>query len=183
MPAAMESDAYLNSMIQLFYADRMELGVFERTPAEQCPTVYRSLLDHTAHMTVTVEQHHQDCVEVEVLSEALSGNKYQRKILLRLASDHRVVQFGIVRLDLNCLPVDIRSPIVSGNTPLGRILIESKILREVQLCDLWKVHCGKELAGYFSVADGAVTFGRTARILVDGQSGIELLEIVAPHCD
>ena len=152
MPAAMESDAYLNSMIQLFYADRMELGVFERTPAEQCPTVYRSLLDHTAHMTVTVEQHHQDCrgrgpVRSTVRKQVPTENPASSC----LRSSRRAIWNCPTRSELPACRHQVTH--CFGNTPLGRILIESKILREVQLCDLWKVHCGKELAGYFSVAD------------------------------
>ena len=181
MPTAIDSELQLNGLIDLFYDDRKKLGVFERQSAEQCPPVYRSLLDHTAHMTVTVEQHHRALVKVEVLSESQSAGIYQRRILLRRLTDNRVVQFGIVRLNLNCLPAALRSQVVSGSVPLGRILIESQILRVVQLCDLWKVCCGSELAEHFSVAEGTVTYGRTARILVDGLSGIELLEIVIPE--
>jgi len=132
-------------------------------------------------MTVTVEHHHGQKVDVDILAEAESGDSYRRKIVLRRSSDREAVQFGIVRLDLNCLTPEARSQVLSGQTPLGRVLIENQILTEVHLRDLWRVRCGEELARLFGVDLGTITYGRTARIHVAGKSCIELLEIVAPE--
>jgi chorismate-pyruvate lyase len=134
-------------------------------------------------MTVTIEKHHGELVDVEVLEETRVMDEYRRKILLRRKSDRRVVQFGIVRINLDTLSETIQSQIVSGEIPLGRILIDNGLMREVQLSQLWQVECGEELAGYFQFPEGCLTFGRTARILVNSLPVIELLEIVAPETE
>ena len=45
---------------------------------------------------------------------------------------------------------------------------------------LWKVAVGADLAEYFGVPVGTVTYGRTAMIDCNGEPGVELLEIVRP---
>jgi chorismate-pyruvate lyase len=171
----------LYDLIGLFYSQPERLGKFERRKASQCPLQYRKLLAHNAHMTVTVEQRHGELVDVEVLQEAQDAHEYQRKILLRKRSDQKVVQYGIVRIDLRPIDGEIRDQIQSGRTPLGRILIEHDLMREVQLSGLWRVECGEDLAEHFGVDIGCITYGRTARILVESTPMIELLEIVAPE--
>ena len=173
----------LGELVTLFHDHPDALAAFERVSADQCPEVYRELLAHSAHMTVAVEQHHGELVDVQVLQESRSGQYYQREILLRRSSDQRVVQFGIVRLDLAALPPPVSAQILSRQLPLGRILIDNAVLREVQLATLWKVTCGPLLADYFGVPDGRGTFGRTARIIVDSTPTIDLLEIVAPESE
>ncbi len=91
-----------------------------------------------------------------------------------------VVQFGIMRLDFSCVDPAVRREIESQRTPLGRILIEHNVLREVHLTRLYKVTPGEDLRRLFGMQPGEITFGRTALIHFDGEPAVELLEIVAP---
>jgi chorismate-pyruvate lyase len=171
----------LDSLVRLFYREPANLGDFAACASETMPPIYRQLLAHNAHMTVTVEQRHGCSVDVEVLDSWQKQSHYCRKILLRRQSDHRVVQFGIVRLDLDLLEEQPRKEILAKKIPLGRVLIQHNVMRQVQLVAVWRVSCGNELANYFEVAPGQVTYGRTALIYCDGEPAIELLEIVAPE--
>jgi chorismate-pyruvate lyase len=118
---------------------------------------------------------------VQVLDSRVDGDVYCRKILLRRQDDGRVVQFGIVRLRLDYLEAEVRSEIESCAVPLGRSLIEHGVLRDVQLCGLWRVRCGDELSSHFGAERGIVTYGRTAVIRCNRELAIELLEIVSPE--
>ncbi len=171
----------LETLLELFYADTSELGHFDGCSAEQCPDIYRQLLAHNAHMTVTVERRHGQQVDVQVLRDQVRDNDYQREILLRKQSDAAVVQYGIVRLKLNLISDRVREQILSRQIPLGRVLINNNVMRQVQLGALWKVTCGPALAEIFSVEEQTVTYGRTALIYLDAEPAIELLEIVAPE--
>lgn len=175
-----KSNAQLNSLVELFYTNIEQLGSFQQVVPVQCPSPYQQLLAHSSHMTVTVEQFHRQAVDVHVLQSYVSGLHYQRKILLRRHSDRRAVQFGIVRLTLGLLTQEVQAQILSEQVPLGRVLIENEVLRQVRLQSLWKVKCGDELAEAFQAQPGAVTYGRTALILLQQQPAVELLEIVAP---
>lgn len=170
----------LEALSDLFYDSLSELGDFEEVSADSLPEVERKLLAHDAHMTVTVEEHHGCPVSVDVLKTQLSNSHYARKILLRRTDTSRVVQYGIVRLSLACLTQTVRSEIEKQQTPLGRILIEHNVLREVMLVSLWKIRPGKELAELLNLSTDSTCYGRSAFIYFDGLPAVELLEIVTP---
>lgn len=133
-------------------------------------------------MTVTVEAFHHEMVRVAVHQTHLQGElpvpqRYTREITLTTMS-HGVVQYGIVRLDPSALARPVWDEIVSEKIPLGRALINHRVLRDVQLCRLWKVVAGPALSRIMSLDAGEVTYGRTARIHCNTRPAIELLEIV-----
>jgi chorismate-pyruvate lyase len=132
-------------------------------------------------MTVSVERHHGCPVDVEVLSSKRSGDYYARKIILRRQSDRRVVLFGVPRLNLRLVGEAVQREILSENKPLGRVLIDHNVLREVQLASLYRVHPGPDLCRLMALPVPLATYGRTAFIYCDGFPAVELLEIVAPE--
>lgn len=170
----------LQTLVDLFYDDPDQLGHLTHVGTTDMPGPYQTLLAHQNHMTVTVEHFHHSRVDVRVLATRLSDDHYARKILLSRQTDGQVVQFGIVRLDFRYLSPAVRAAIESQQTPLGRILIEHNVLREVHLAHLWRVELGPDLAGLFDVPPGTITYGRTAIIDCNGEPAVELLEIVTP---
>lgn len=162
----------------LFYDKLEDLGEIEPVEADAMPDAYQSLLAHHDHMTVTNEAWHNSLVDVKVLEEKREDDLYARKILLVTQRDGRPVQFGIVRINLDGLPEIVRLEIESQALPLGRIMIRHHLMREVELCELWRVKPGPELRLQMELEDDTPIFGRTARILVDNQPAVELLEIV-----
>ncbi len=171
----------LRTLIELFYDDSSALGRFDEVSPGEMPSDYRTLLAHENHMTVTVEHFHHSLVDVRVLKSLMIGDHYSRKILLARQTDGVVVQFGIVRINLSYLADDVRREIESRKRPLGRILIEHNVLREVQLSKLWRVTPGADLCEMFGLPPGTgATYGRTAMIHCNHEPAIELLEIVAP---
>ena len=169
----------LDSLQALFFADSQPLGEFTEVAASQIASPGQALLNHNEHMTVTVEKHHGCDVDVDVLEHRTDGDHYSRKILLRRQSDNGVVMYGIVRLRLSAVTDVVRHEIESREIPLGRVLINHNVLREVRLLNLYRIKCGAELAQTLDCNEGDICFGRTAIIRCDGQLAIELLEIVA----
>jgi chorismate-pyruvate lyase len=149
-------------------------------PAAHLPEPYRTLLAHTHHMTVTVERFFGDAVDVVVLETWQSGDDYVRKILLKLRSTGRVVQFGIVRIDLSKLAAEVSARIVEGKTPLGRVLIEHDVLRTVSPTGFVQVEPHAEFCGWFDLRACEPLFGRLGIITADGRPAIEVLEVLAP---
>jgi chorismate-pyruvate lyase len=170
----------LDYLAGLFYGDLAELGTFEELLAEALPEPYRALLAHHEHMTVAVERHHGAATDVKVLATKHEGDYYSRKIILQRQTDRRVVLFGIPRLNLRLVDDDVKREILGQQKPLGRVLIEHNVLREVQLASLYRVTPGKDLCRLFGLARPLTTYGRTAFIYCDGYPAVELLEIVVP---
>jgi chorismate-pyruvate lyase len=172
-------------LVEIFYPPGSSLGDFSLVgKTGEVPEPQLSLLNHHSHMTVTVEAFHGSPVQVQVLRSRFFGDGgnqerwYAREILLRRESDGRVVQYGIVRLDTTQLAADVWQEIRGEQTPLGRVLIQHDVLREVERCRLWKVVAKEPLAASLNVPVQSVVYGRTARIFCNGQPAIELLEIV-----
>jgi chorismate-pyruvate lyase len=155
-----------------------QLGDF--ASIEQVPSPYDGLLDHNKHMTVTVESHYGETVDVVVHQTSRKDNWYSREITLVTEQSRRIVQYGIVRLNIDALDPDVWQQIESQELPLGRVLIRHNVLREVELCELWKITSGPCLAAMLHRSIGETVYGRTALIYCDGEPAIELLEIVAP---
>lgn len=170
----------LTELLEEFYAapsTHSQLGQFEQ--AKYVPEPFNALLNHSGHMTVTVEQFHGENVDVHVHRHHQSDQWYSREITLVTQRSKRIVQAGIVRLNIHALSPGVWQQIESRQIPLGRVLIEHQVLREVQLCQLWKIQAGPCLADLMHKVIGEMFYGRTALIYCDGEPAIELLEIVS----
>jgi chorismate-pyruvate lyase len=171
---------HLHWLLHMFYRSPDDLATFEEVQVSDVPTIYQTLLAHDQHMTVTVERHHGCDVNVVVLQERMEEPFYTREILLTRATDSQVVQYGLVRLFLPSISEAAKRDILSKEIPLGKVLIEHNIMREVRLGELWHVESQNQLAQLFN-RDSVSTYGRTALIYFDDRPALELLEIVTPE--
>ncbi len=163
------------------FPDSPDRPIAVEVPADELPEPYHSLLVHTHHMTVTVEQFYGSPINVQVLNCRRAGNEYARKSLLTLR-DHsqRVIQFGFVRIDLGVCSEAVRNAIVEGKTPLGRILIQHNMLRRIEPTAYLRVTLSATMAEWFGVAASAETYGRVGVIYTGAHPAVEVLEILAP---
>jgi hypothetical protein len=160
-------------------ADDLPVSVVQIEPTK-VPQPYHGLLVHEHHMTVTVEAFHCDSVDVRVLARRLDGHIYARKILLTLHRSQRVVQFGIVRVDLGMVSQLVRDAIVAETTPFGRILIEHDVLRRIEPTAFLRLEPSPGEMAWFGMDRPQPLYGRLARIHCDDKPAVELLEVVAP---
>ena len=143
-----EADLFTPSasrLATLFYAISTSWAGSSRWRSTSCRADYRTLLAHHDHMTVALESFHQSPVSVEALAEWRDEASYARTSLLSRQSDGAIVQFGIMRIWLADLPADAQEEITEQAAPLGRVLIEHNVLREVELITLWKITPGPVL--------------------------------------
>jgi hypothetical protein len=169
----------VESLVALFPGVDTALD-YEVVPGDEVPEPYHGLLVHEHHMTVTVEAYHGGPVDVRILARRLDGPIYARKILLVHRATGQVVQFGIPRLDLDQTSPAVREDILAGQTPLGRVLIEHDVLRQIEPVAYLRVRLGPAQLAWFGRAGADVTFGRLAVIHFNGEPVVQVLEIVAP---
>jgi len=172
--------SHLNQLVRPFYPSLDALGQFEAVEANALPATYQGLLAHDDHMTVTVEAFHDSLVDVQVLQQHDDPPYYARTSLLTRRTDGDSVKFGLMRIRLDILSNAVRNDVLAGKMPLGRVLIRHHVLRHVQLCQLWRVDPGEELRKHLDLSADTSIYGRTAKILVEGQPTVELLEIALP---
>jgi hypothetical protein len=181
-PANPSSDADLFTpsawrLATLFYSDLTEIGGFEPVNVDGLSDGYRRLLAHQEHMTIAHEAFHNSPVDVHVLDEWRDESCYARSSLLSRQSDGAIVQFGIMRIWLNDLPATAQAEITSRQSPLGRVLVEHNLLREVELISLWQITPGPILRKNLPLQGRSAIFGRSAQILVEERPTVQLLEI------
>ena len=167
----------LQTLVDLFYDDPVELGTFTETTRGALPDVYNSLLAHHEHMTVSMENHHRCPVNVEVLDKRATDTHYAREIVLKRSTDQVVVQYGIVRLNTQFLGAHVREEILAETKPLGRILIQHDVLRTVKLMTLWRIEPGKKMKAALGQERLQLCYGRTALIYTNGIPAVELFEV------
>ncbi len=172
--------ADLKQLVALFHDNPNQLGAFVETQVSDVVAPFDRLLVHEHHMTVTVESFHNSPVSVDVIQSRTDGPIYSREILLKRQSDDAVVQYGIVQLDLSKLSEDARQRIESCEVPLGRVLIENDVMRQVELIAVWKITPSSYLATLLGIDSDEPIFGRSAMIHVNDEPVIRLLEIVTP---
>jgi hypothetical protein len=165
-------------LASLFYDDLAELGKFTPVVPAELPSASRRLLAHNDHMTVTLEADSGCPVVVRALAEWRDESSYARNSLLSRQTDGAILQFGIMRIWLADLPVNVQEEITVQRLPLGRVLVDHNLLREVELITLWRIAPGPALRRHLPNADGREIYGRSAQILVDERPTVQLLEIV-----
>jgi hypothetical protein len=155
-----------------------DLPDYEFLSPDEMPEPFRGLLVHEHHMTVTVEEHHGDLVDVRLLAREHTGDSYARKIVLTLRKSKRIVLFGIVHIDLSVCAPAVRDAIVEAKTPLGRILIEHDVLRRIEPTAYLRIHPGPAQLAWFGLDEPVPMYGRLAYIHCDDHPAVELLEVV-----
>ena len=147
--------------------------------ADLLPPSYRRLLDHTEHMTPTLKAFHGRAVALKVLAYHDNGPWYRRKIVLTIPPREKIVEFGLVRINLGTLDDKVRDEVTTRRRPLGDILISSGVMTRVNPLWFLRIQSSSCLASYLEPPSGEPCFGRLATIYCDGRPAIELLEIVS----
>ena len=183
--------ARAEGLVALFHHPVTAFARFVSVQGTALPPPFAELLDHASHMTVVMERFYGGPVSVEVLAvhdddggSAAGRAWYEREILLH-SSGGRIVQHGIVRIDLERVSAQVSDEIRARRAPLGRVLIAAGMLLEVQRVGLLRVDIGPQLQAILGPEGNECmpareTFGRVAEIALDGVPAVELLEIVAP---
>ena len=147
--------------------------------ADAMPATARQLLVHSDHMTKRLRDHYGEDIELRVLEEHRDGNWYRRRIVLRTAPAGRVVEVGLVRINLGYTTDAVRSAIEGRDKPLGDILIDAGVLRRIEPLWYFKFAPPCPLLADFG-DDCPEAYGRLAAIYCDDAPAVELLEIIRP---
>jgi hypothetical protein len=146
---------------------------------EEIPHPDDQLLVHHEHMTAALQRFHGSPVDVHVHDEHLDEDLYTRKISLTpRAAPGKVVEWGIVRLDLRYMDAAVRGEILRKEMPLGAILIKHKVLRRIKPRFFLRFPPGGPVLRLFGAQEQREVYGRLGTIYCDEEPAIELLEIV-----
>jgi chorismate-pyruvate lyase len=177
---SINSDPSKELRLMLAFFGDGDLPKIEEISAAAIPQPYRSLLVHNGHMTETLEKHHGADVDVHPYNIHHNGSMYGRKLDLTVQSSGEVVMTGILLFNLSFVEPVVRDEILAAETPLGRILVEHNVLREVTTETYLKVAAEDPLVARFGLSKPLDAYGRLATIFCNQRPAVDLLEIVRP---
>jgi chorismate-pyruvate lyase len=148
--------------------------------AEDIPHPYRALLAHEGEMTRTLEAHIGGLIGLRVLSTRARASVYIRRVLLVDDATGRPVLMGAVRLALGALPRSVRTEVVRGREPLGRVLRAARIDFLSRPTGYLAVAPNPELQGLFWMKTPATLYGRETEVLLGARKIGEIVEILPP---
>lgn len=161
------------------FDDASWVGEFEIVAESALPASARTLLAHGGHMTATLRSHYGSAIQLAVSTDFTKGDVYKRRIVLTTPSPRRVVELGVVRIDLRFVPAPIKAAILDKRTPLGDVLAAHGVLTRVETTAFLKFRAGGMVVECFERGPSVEAYGRLATIHCNGDEAIELLEVVA----
>jgi chorismate-pyruvate lyase len=153
-------------------------GQYDLVTPDQMPADYRALLVHQRHMTLVLQDHHGVKPNLFVMERRREGDFYGRKIFLTAGNTAPAIELGVVRMNLTYMQELVRREILAGQTPLGAILVQHKVLRRIEPRWFLRFAPGSAVLRWFGYQKEGPFFGRIGTIYCDGDPAIELLEIV-----
>ena len=174
--------SWLEDVLSQFPDERVRIEGIDVLEGGELEGLFRELLVHTHHMTVTLEQAHGQPVYLEVLEVKREGEDYARKLILRAGEGGPVVLAVIMRFRLEFVRPEVREAIIKARTPLGRILIENDVLRRIETVAFLRFPLDNSFGELLGLGEtDGFTYGRIALIFCDGEPAVELLEIIPPE--
>ena len=98
---------------------------FQWLPDEAIPEPFHRLLVHDHDMTSELERFHCDLITLDVIHAEQNEGLYLREVTLHTAIERTPVEYGLIEILLENFPAELRSKILTGDTPLGTILNQS----------------------------------------------------------
>jgi hypothetical protein len=178
LAASAEPRSTLVSLGEDLFQGESWLQDCEQVHSTEMPAEASRLLVHNRHMTATLNAHYAQAVALHVLDFREGRDEYRRKILLTVDAGQRVVEFGLVRLNLNVLSPDARTEIEARSLPLGTIFAKHNVLTRVEPRWYLRFSSQSPIVQYFAPQPPPEAYGRLGVIHCDGQPAVELLEVV-----
>lgn len=149
--------------------------------AQSMPQPYRQLLAHQRDMTGTLSQFFGQELRLDVLEKQYRPPILARRVLLRLKSDQKAVEYGAIRIHLEHYPESSQERILQGQEPLGAILNDLQIPYLSQPQRFIKIQETRFLSQYFDGSEADVLYGRCNILSTpDGKILAEIVEVLPP---
>ena len=153
--------------------------IVKRISRARVPPPYDGLLVHEDEMTATLERHCGGRIAVRVLSSALKGQSYFRRVLLVEESSARPLAMGAVRIRLDVLGVRNRAKILRQGEPLGRILHDDGVDFLSRPTAFFEVRPNAEMMGVFWMRESRTLYGRRTNVTLAGVKIGDIVEILS----
>jgi len=148
---------------------------------EALPEPFHRLLVHERDMTSTLENFHRTGIHLRLVSRERRGDHYFREVVLVLDGRETPVEFGAIRIQLDCFPESARAAILEERFPLGRILKDHGIQYTSRPMAFLRLASDKIISRLLGLTGAHRLYGRRNSLLdPQGRSLAEIVEILPP---
>jgi hypothetical protein len=160
---------------------RVPAQAFQPLAGEDMPEPDRGLLVHERDMTSTLAVFHRATLRVDILQLQQSDGLYLREVFLRTADTNRIVEYGVIAVDLARFSPEQRAEITAGLIPLGGLLHAFKVPFVSKPIGFIAVSTGALPIAQRAVLSRPTCFGRFNRLATPGGEPLAwILEILPP---
>jgi chorismate-pyruvate lyase len=146
----------------------------------QVPEPYRTLLVHEGSMTERLERYRGGSMTLDVLSVSADADRYARWILLH-DPDGLCCELGGASLDLRHFREPLRTEILDGVEPLGRLLSRHGIAYTSVPRSFLCLTPTKRMQQLLQMTESRRVFGRRTELRAGGQTLGDVLEVLPCH--
>lgn len=148
-------------------------------PGTELPEPARGLLVHDRDMTSTLAAFHGSALRVDLLQQRQFEETYFREVFLRTIADGRIVEYGIIAIDLEQFTPPQQDAIRAGKAPLGALLHHFQIPFESSPIGFFSLATASLAEARRAALPGAQGHGRFNRLAKPtGESLASIMEIL-----
>lgn len=147
----------------------VEAPAIEPLPINRLPPPYRHLLDTRYGMTAELARRWGEPVGLRVLHRRLDADSrcLTRRVVLERSCDQIPIEVAVIRIELAPFDIETRMRLITGREPFGAVLASSGIAFRSDPLGFFRLRADLLLANDAGVNEGAVLYGRTARLIGD----------------
>jgi hypothetical protein len=170
------------ALLQRFYArSGLSLPAIEELKGAEVPSPYQSLLVHSWDMTPTLARFYGQPLRLRVFGREHEHNIYKREVILWLTDDGRPVEYGVIRIHLDRLPLSAQRLILQEERPLGDILQGESIPHLSWPQAFFRLKADAHTGSALALSRPSLLYGRR-NVLLDGSRQLfaDVIEVLAP---
>jgi chorismate-pyruvate lyase len=171
-------DRLLFPLDVVYHSAGIEMPVAKRVAPEDIPHPYRGLLSHRSDMTQVLERHYGGRIIVRALSTSQRSRWYTRRVLLVQEYSGRPVEMGAIRIRLDVFSARVRSQILKGHLPLGRIMRDGSLDYHSHPRAFFEITPNSDMMGVFWMREPRALYGRQTEVTLGGTKFGDIVEVL-----
>lgn len=174
-----EQTDILYPLTQYYQTHRIAKPDVVEIKGEDMAEPYRSLLVHRLDMTGTLASFYQSLPSLSVLENEQTKNVLMRRVVLYIPTTRQKVEFGEIKIYLDCFDVNMQEMITAGEVPLGEILKKHQFDFISSPISYFKLLCDEMIGGVLDIEVGETLYGRKNQLQTpSGKLIADIIEIL-----
>ena len=169
-------------LLERFYEPTgRSLPALQELKGAEVPQPYRALLVHSSDMTSTLASFYGETPRLRVLTRERRNDSYKREVILWVTEGTRPIEYGMIRIHLDRLPLTARRLVLQEERPLGDILNGEAIAYLSWPQAFFRLKSDAHAGAALGLQHPGFLYGRR-NVLLDGSRRLlaEVIEVLAP---